>query len=262
MGTAAGRTFGPLLNLSRVQYSYPSGLTAVGGVDLSVGQGEIVAIVGPSGCGKSTLLSLIGDLAQPSRGSIEWTDSAEHRDRRLAMVFQRDTVFPWRTVNANIQYGMECLGMPKHERRQWTADLLKLGRLEGFGDVYPKSLSGGMRRRVALLMSLAVRPSVLLLDEPFSGLDEPTRVELLADVLKLARELKLSAVMVTHDLGEAITIADRIVVMSQRPTTVRKEVRVDFGSERNVYEIREAAEYAALYSELWHALWASIRGEL
>jgi NitT/TauT family transport system ATP-binding protein len=255
----------PLLRVANVHYSYPTGLEALKGVDLDLLPGEIVAIVGPSGCGKSTLLSLLAGLATPSSGEIVWDDTSvradRRRGRRLAMVFQRDTVFPWRTVERNVQFGMECLSLPKAEKEEWTGTLLRMAHLEPFRHSYPRALSGGMRRRVGLLMGLAVRPSVLLLDEPFSALDEPTRVELTSDVIQLSYEYGVSVVLVTHDLGEAISVADRIVVMSNRPAAVQRIVPVGFGHDRDVYSLRETAAYATLYRELWHELWSAIRGE-
>jgi NitT/TauT family transport system ATP-binding protein len=255
----------PLLQLSEVRYSYPTGLLALGGVDLDLRPGEIVAIVGPSGCGKSTLLSLVSGLAAPTAGQIGWNEellrASDRGGRRLAMLFQRDTVFAWRTVEKNVQFGMECLRLPKDERDEWTTTLLRMANLEQFRKSYPRSLSGGMRRRVGLLTSLAVKPSVLLLDEPFSALDEPTRVELASDVVKLSYQQRVSVVLVTHDLGEAISIADRIIVMSNRPARVQRVFDVPFGHDRDVYSLRESAEYAELYRELWHELWEAIRAD-
>jgi NitT/TauT family transport system ATP-binding protein len=253
----------PLLRVSDAQYSYPNGLLALGGVDLDVSPGEIVAVVGPSGCGKSTLLSLVSGLAAPTAGQITWNEellrASDRGGQRLAMLFQRDTVFAWRTVEKNVQFGMECLKLPKAEREEWTTTLLRMANLEQFRKSYPRALSGGMRRRVGLLTSLAVRPSVLLLDEPFSALDEPTRVELASDVVKLSYQYRVSTVLVTHDLGEAISIADRIIVMSNRPARVQRVFDVPFGHDRDVYSLRESPEYAELYRELWHELWKAIR---
>ncbi len=255
-------TTAPLLSMSDVVYSYPSGVQALGGVNLELNKGEVLSIVGPSGCGKSTILSLIAGLAAPTGGDMRWNDDEAQQQahrRNLAMVFQRDTLFPWRTVEKNIQFGMSCVGVPRDEQRDRTAELLKLGNLEGFGKSFPRELSGGMRRRVALLTGLAVEPSVLLLDEPFSALDEPTRVELSGDVTRLAYEAGVSVILVTHDLGEAISISDRILVMTNRPARVRVDVKTSFGHDRDVIAVRESAEYSELYSTLWRELWASIR---
>jgi NitT/TauT family transport system ATP-binding protein len=252
----------PVLSVSGLEYAYPSGLQALGGVDLELGSGELVAIVGPSGCGKSTFLSMIAGLALPTGGSISWDEDQLHSGpgrQNLAMVFQRDTVFPWRSVEKNLQFGMECLDIPKDERREWTDRLLEMGGLTAFRKAYPRALSGGMRRRVGLLTALAVRPSILLLDEPFAALDEPTRVELLGDVLKLVYEYGVSVILVTHDLGEAISIADRIFVLSNRPATVESVFEVGFGHSRDIISLRETAEYADIYSRLWHRLWSVIR---
>jgi NitT/TauT family transport system ATP-binding protein len=253
-----------LLRLCDLEYEYPNGLAALGGIDLDLGQGEVVAIVGRSGCGKSTLLGLIAGLLSPTAGSVVWDEAAfsRHRrekSRRLALVFQRDTVFPWRSVEKNIQFGMECLSLDGSERREWTETLLNMGGLEGFRHAYPRALSGGMRRRVALLMGLAVRPAILLLDEPFAAVDEPTRVQLSADVLSLAYKYGVSVVLVTHDIGEAISIADRLVVLTNRPAKVRCIVPIKFGHDRDVFSVRETAEFGRLYREVWHELWAVIR---
>jgi NitT/TauT family transport system ATP-binding protein len=252
----------PVLRVSGLQYAYPSGLQALGGIDMELGAGELIAIVGPSGCGKSTFLSMIAGLALPTAGEISWDDNqlpSEEYRRHLAMLFQRDTVFPWRTVEKNIQFGMECLDLPKDQRQEWTDRLLEMGGLTAFRKSYPKALSGGMRRRVGLLTALAVRPSILLLDEPFAALDEPTRVEMLGDVLKLVYEYNVSVMLVTHDLAEAISIADRIFVLSNRPATVDSVFGVTFGHSRDIVKLRETPEYADLYGRLWHKLWSIIR---
>jgi ABC-type nitrate/sulfonate/bicarbonate transport system ATPase subunit len=210
---------------------------------------------------------MIAGLALPTGGQISWdqdqipasqTPGGQYR-RHLAMLFQRDTVFPWRTVEKNIQFGMECLDLPKDQRQAWTDQLLKMGGLTAFRKSYPRALSGGMRRRVGLLTALAVRPSILLLDEPFAALDEPTRVEMLGDVLKLVYEYQVSVILVTHDLAEAISIADRIFVLSNRPATVDSVFGVPFGHSRDIVKLREKPEYGDLYSQLWHKLWSVIR---
>ena len=252
----------PVLQVSGLQYAYPSGLQALGGIDMELRAGELIAIVGPSGCGKSTFLSMIAGLALPTGGEISWDDDqlpAEDYRRHLAMLFQRDTVFPWRTVEKNIQFGMECLDLPKNQRHEWTDRLLEMGGLTAFRKSYPRALSGGMRRRVGLLTALAVRPSILLLDEPFAALDEPTRVEMLGDVLKLVYEYHVSVMLVTHDLAEAISIADRIIVLSNRPATVDSVFGVTFGHSRDIIKLRETPEYADIYRRLWHKLWSVIR---
>jgi len=248
----------PILDIVGVDYHYPGGVQALSGVNLTLQAQEVVAIVGPSGCGKSTLLGLVAGLINPTAGSLKWginaTEARNADRRRLAMVFQRDTVLAWRTVEANVRFGMEFLSISESERQERVEDLLRLGNLLEFRKAHPRQLSGGMRRRLGLLMALAVRPSVLLLDEPFSALDEPTRVGLSSDVLKLAYEYGVTVVLVTHDLGEAISIADRVIVMSSRPATVQHSVEVGFGHDRNVFTLREHPEFGELYAELWREL--------
>jgi NitT/TauT family transport system ATP-binding protein len=210
------------------------------------------------------MLSLIAGILLPSSGTIDWDEkqlqSRDQAGRRLAMLFQRDTVLPWRVVEKNVQFGMSCLSLSRAERREWTETLLSIADLQDFRKAYPKALSGGMRRRVGLLMSLSVRPAVLLLDEPFGALDEPTRVGLLGDVLRLVHQYDVSVVLVTHDLGEAISVADRIVVVSARPATVLRVVNIGFGRDRDVFSVRETEEYARLYGDLWGELRSIIRG--
>ncbi|TNC25187.1 ABC transporter ATP-binding protein [Amycolatopsis alkalitolerans] len=252
-----------ILTASDLTYTYPSGVQALGGVDLTVRKGEIVSVVGPSGCGKSTLLSLVTRFAQPTSGTLEWSPEITERVRRrgghlLSMVFQRDTIFPWRTVRKNVQFGMESLKLDPAEKTRRTESLLALGGLAATADSYPRALSGGMRRRLALLMALSVHPEVLLLDEPFAALDEPTRVELTGEVLELARRAEISVLLVTHDLAEAISLSDRVVVMSNRPARIRRVVDVPLGRDRDIIALRETPEYGELYRELWHELWAAI----
>jgi NitT/TauT family transport system ATP-binding protein len=262
--TTFHRSQSALLEIDGVAYRYPTGTEALARIDASVAPGEIVSVVGPSGCGKSTLLGLIAGLLAPSGGRILWDNAIleDKRDlarRHLAMVFQRDTVFPWRSVEKNVQFGMESLSLSRTDKRAWTESLLRMARLEDFRDSYPRALSGGMRRRLALLMALAVRPAVLLLDEPFAALDEPTRVGLTEDVLRLAYEYNVSVVLVTHDIAEAISLADRVLVLSDRPSTVIHDVPVPFGHDRDVIELRQTPEYQGLYAEIWEQVWATIR---
>jgi NitT/TauT family transport system ATP-binding protein len=254
----------PILKVRGLKYSYPNGLLALDGLDLDLRPGEIVSVVGPSGCGKSTMLSLISDRTRPTEGTIQWDESSTTGGtfgRKLSMVFQRDTVFPWRTVQKNLEFGMECAHLPKAERHERVESLLKLGKLEAFSKSYPGALSGGMRRRLALLVGLSVNPEVLLLDEPFSALDEPTRIELHVDVLRLVYQYRVSVLLVTHDLGEAISLSDRVMVMTKRPATTRRVFDIDFGHDRDLLTIRETPRYSELYREIWHELWAEIRAD-
>jgi ABC-type nitrate/sulfonate/bicarbonate transport system ATPase subunit len=261
----------PLLTVRALRYAYPSGLVAVDGLDFAVSAGEVLSIVGPSGCGKSTLLSLLAGMKQPAGGEIEWNEELvadaapadasvsrgrrKPRRRRLSLVFQRDTVLPWKTVEQNVGLGLDYVSISKAERRERITSLLQLVRMDDFRNAYPNQLSGGMRRRVALLTGVAPLPHLLLLDEPFAALDEPTRVMVHADLLEVIYRLGLAVILVTHDLAEAITLGDRVLVLTNRPARAASTIETNLGHERDVREIRERPEYLELYAETWHELW-------
>lgn len=253
----------PLVSVSGLQYAYPNGLVAVDGLDFTVHAGEVLSIVGPSGCGKSTLLSLLAGLKQPSGGSIEWNTEivgAEQvgrkpKRRRLSLVFQRDTVLPWRTVEQNVALGLDYVSISKAEREERIRSLLRIVRMEDFRKAYPNQLSGGMRRRVALLTGVAPLPHLLVLDEPFAALDEPTRVMVHADLLEIIYRLGLGVILVTHDIAEAITLGDRVLVLTNRPARAASTIETRLGHDRDVRTVREQPSYQALYAETWHELW-------
>ncbi|MCC7023512.1 MAG: ABC transporter ATP-binding protein [Thermomicrobiales bacterium] len=219
---------------------------AVDDVSATIGDGEFVCIVGPSGCGKSTLLNVIGGLARPSAGAVfvdQRPASGPGPDR--GMVFQSYTLYPWLTVRANIEFGLQLARMPSRQRRAISDRLLELVRLEGFADAYPKALSGGMRQRVAIARALANNPLVLLMDEPFGALDAQTRAlmqELLLDVWQ--RDAR-TVLFVTHDIDEAIFLADRVLIMSHRPGRIRLELPVPLHRPRE-YSMLATPEFGAL----------------
>jgi ABC-type nitrate/sulfonate/bicarbonate transport system ATPase subunit len=195
---------------------------AVRDVNLSVGRGELVALVGPSGCGKSTLLHAIAGLLQPDKGEI-WLDGAPAPNRlgRVALMPQRDALLPWRTVLDNVVLGLEVHGVAKQEARERARGLLPRFGLAGFGDYYPAALSGGMRQRAAFLRTVLAEREVLLLDEPFGALDALTRRSMQAWLLDLWGELGRSILMVTHDVEEALLLSDRVAVMTARPGHIK-----------------------------------------
>jgi NitT/TauT family transport system ATP-binding protein len=249
-----------LFTLENVNFSYSSGLEVLKSVNLVVKPGEIVAVTGPSGCGKSTLLHIIAQLVKPTGGTFSWHNEQSDRSklpsrRRLSLVFQRDTVFPWRTVEENIAFGLDYIDITAAERKERIEWLLQLGRLEEFRSVWPKQLSGGMRRRVALLMGVAPLPEVLLLDEPFSALDEPTRVGVHADLLDIVYKLNLTVVLVTHDIAEAVSLADRILLLSRRPSQFVWSLNTELGRPRDLLSLRQTQRYADLYASTWKELW-------
>jgi NitT/TauT family transport system ATP-binding protein len=229
---------------------------AVSRVSFDVHDKEFVAIVGPSGCGKSTILNMIGSLIAPSGGEIlvDGERVGPRAAKQVGYVFQKDTVFPWRTVAQNIALGLQYRGVATAKIRSRVTEAIALAGLEGFEDAFPATLSGGMRQRVALMRSLVVNPEILLMDEPFGALDTHTKLNLHAELLSLWGARQQTVVFVTHDLSEAITLADRIVVMTRRPGRVKLVYDVKLPRPRDVIRLRETAEYLREYGEIWHTL--------
>ena len=205
------------------------------GVELEVGSGEFVSVLGPSGCGKTTLIEIIAGLQPPDQGEI--TIGGLHLEKspaNRAIVFQQYALFPWLTVMGNIEYGLRIRGVGKQKRHGICRRFIALVGLEGFEGHYPHELSGGMQQRVALARSLATEPDLLLLDEPFAALDSQTREECQAELLRIWRDTGVTIIFVTHDVGEAIFLADRLVVMTSQPTRVSKEFAVDMPRPRHL----------------------------
>ncbi|MBI2204211.1 MAG: ABC transporter ATP-binding protein [Candidatus Rokubacteria bacterium] len=235
---------------------------AVTDVSFDVLDQQFVAIVGPSGCGKSTILNMIGGLVTPTSGRIDVDGRAVGGvpPPAVGYVFQKDTVFPWRTVRRNIALGLEYRGAPAAEQDRRVREAITLAGLEGFEEAFPATLSGGMRQRVALMRTLVVEPEILLMDEPFGALDTHTKLGLHAELLTLWEAKHQTVVFVTHDLGEAITLADRIVVMTRRPGRIKMLYDVGLPRPRDPIRLRETAEYAREYGEVWHVLGEEFRG--
>ena len=225
-------------------------------VSFEVLEGEFVAIVGPSGCGKSTVLNMIGGLVTPSAGAalVDGVPVKGAAPARVGYVFQKDTVFPWRSVARNIALGLEYRGVAAAERLRRVREAVTLAGLDGFEEAFPGTLSGGMRQRVALMRTLVVDPEILLMDEPFGALDTHTKLTLHAELLTLWEARRQTVIFVTHDLSEAITLADRIVVMTRRPGRVKLMHEVKLPRPRDVIALRESDEYAREYGRLWHVL--------
>jgi NitT/TauT family transport system ATP-binding protein len=226
---------------------------AVNAISLEVDQGEFLVIVGPSGCGKTTLLRMIAGLESPTSGSIASTVDGTH-DPRNAMVFQGRSVFPWLTVAENVGYGLKVAGVSKSVRRETTANLLVLVGLTRFAKSYPHQLSEGMRQRVAIARALAVDPQLLLMDEPFGALDEQTRFILQEELLRIWDRTRKTIVLVTHSIDEALTLADRVVVMSAHPGTVKAEIPVPFARPRSQAAVRSDPQFSRLFTQVWDIL--------
>ena len=221
-----------MLTLDRVGKTYPNGVRALDAVSLEVAPGEILAIVGGSGCGKSTLLRAISGLDRPTQGNIVLDGEPITRpDEKIGIIFQEPRLLPWLTVADNVGFGLEH--RPKAERRERVARALERVGLTEKAGVWPRELSGGQAQRVAIARALVPRPEVLLLDEPFSALDAFTRIDLQDALLDLWADLKPTLVLVTHDVDEAIVLADRIMVMRPRPGRVLEEITADLPRPRD-----------------------------
>jgi NitT/TauT family transport system ATP-binding protein len=229
-------------------------LLAVDGIDLAVGKGEFVAIVGPSGCGKSTLLRILAGLLVPAEGVVRLDGQrlAEPR-RQVGIVFQAANLMPWRTVLRNVTLPLELAGVPSKQAGRRAGELLSLVGLHGFEAAHPRELSGGMAQRVAIARALALDPEVLLLDEPFGALDALTREQMNLELLRIWRARQVTAVMVTHNLQEAVFLADRVVVLSPRPGRIRAEVPVTLPRPRRL---------EVTYTEFFGALARRVRGAI
>lgn len=256
MGTTQDQTTGsdgPLaaVQLRAITKRFASGLEAIRLVDMDVADGEFVSIVGPSGCGKSTLLRIVAGLTAPSSGACLAREGATR-----AFVFQEAALLPWRTVAGNAELLMELEHVGLAERRRRAAESLHLVGLDGFADSYPHSLSGGMRMRLSLARALALRPSLLLLDEPFGALDELTRDVLQEELARLWQMVGFTAMLVTHNVQEAVYLSNQVVVMSARPGIILDRIRVPFAFPRSP-QLRATAEFAALAGKVS----ATLRGE-
>ena len=243
----------PILSLENISYSYHNlkGETpAIEGMSFQVMEGEFLAIVGPSGCGKSTLLSIISGLLKAERGSLSFDPGLT-----IGYMLQHDHLFEWRTIYQNVILGLELSKNVTKENTDYVLQLLKDYGLDSFKDQKPSQLSGGMRQRAALIRTMAVKPELLLLDEPFSALDFQTRMTVSADIGNIIRNTGKTAILITHDLSEAITLADRVLVLSKRPSRVKYELNVSYDIERtSALSIRNTAQYQAYFNTLWKEL--------
>jgi NitT/TauT family transport system ATP-binding protein len=233
--------------------------TALHDLDLSVQSGEFCAVVGPTGCGKSTTLTLVAGLERPSAGEVRVDGRiVDGISPDVGFVFQQDAVLPWKTVLGNVSAGPIWRGTKKADAVAQARDWLRRVGLAGFEDRHPHQLSGGMRKRVALAQSLINEPRVLLMDEPFGALDVQTRAIMSDELLQLWELTKPTVVFVTHDLEEAIALADRVVVMTAGPATVKASYTVNLPRPRTAQEIRFTPAFVSLYEEIWQ----SLRGEV
>ena len=235
-------------NVSKTFYTEIGALDVLENITFNLNEGEIIAIVGPSGSGKSTLLNIISKLIEPTEGEI-------YVDGEIGYMFQRDHLFNWRTVWKNIMLGLEIKKEKNQENIDKTKELLTKYGLIDFINSYPQELSGGMRQRIALIRTLATNPQVLLLDEPFSALDYQTRINVSEDIFKMIKDSNVSAILVTHDISEAIAMADRVIVLSHRPAKLKKIIDIKTDSPNNTpFNKRLSSEFRKYFDEIWGLL--------
>jgi NitT/TauT family transport system ATP-binding protein len=243
--------------IAKVYLTKTKKVWAIRDATFSVGKGEFVSLVGPSGCGKSTVLNMIASFLTPTEGLIRVSGKPVKEGtipEGLGYIFQKDTVLPWYTVRRNIGLGLRYRGVGAKKIDKKVEALLELAGLQGYGDVYPHQLSGGMRQRVALLMTLACEPEIVLLDEPFGALDTHTKVLLHKELLDIWGKLGQTIVMVTHDLDEAVSLSDRVIVLSSPPSQVILDHHVDIPRPRDVFTIRETEAFAEHSQVVWRVL--------
>lgn len=237
----------PMIKAEGIGLTYQSDdgeLEAIKNISFSVNEGEIVSVIGPSGCGKSTLLSIISGLLAPTYGRIFLRDGG-----KTGYMLQKDSLFPWRTISKNVMLGAEIAGLSCVDR---AAELLKTYGLWDFKDSFPSQLSGGMRQRAALIRTLAIDPSLLLLDEAFSALDYQTRLAVSDDIYSIIRREGKTALMVTHDISEAVSMSDRVIVLTRRPAEIKSVYSISFGDERpSPLKCRKEKAFSEYFNQIW-----------
>ena len=248
-----------ILSLEHISLSYHTmkGETpALCDLTFSVNPGEFVALVGPSGCGKSTILNLISGLLKPEAGTLlSRGRPITEADLHIGYMLQRDHLFEWRTIYSNVLLGLEISRTLTPERKEKVGEMMETYGLKSFSNARPSELSGGMRQRAALIRTLALQPELLLLDEPFSALDYQTRLSVCEDIYRIIKKEQKTAVLVTHDLSEAISMADRIFVLSKRPAGIKKEIKLDFNmKERTPMQVRNAPQFRDYFNLIWKEL--------
>ena len=228
---------------------------AINDVNFNVRPGEFVAIVGPSGCGKSTILNMTAGLYQPCSGEVYVSgQQVTSPNSHVGFMLQKDLLLPWRTIVGNVEFGLEARGMGKEERREVALSELKRCQLEDFANHYPYQLSGGMRQRAALARTLAINPDIILLDEPFSALDAQTKLLLQQNFGETIQSTGVTTLLITHDLSEAVFMADRILVLSERPATVIEEIIVELPDRGNLLARRKSPRASEYISRLFELL--------
>lgn len=243
-------------NITKKYQNKEGEILAIQDINFRVNKGEFVSIIGPSGCGKSTLLSIIAGLEDKTTGEIYIEgEKIEGLSSKIGYMLQRDCLLEWRSIISNTMFGLEIKGNKDKKAKEYVEELLKKYNLYDFRDKYPSELSGGMRQRVALIRTLAVKPKILLLDEAFSALDYQTRIMVTNDIYNILKKEGITTIMVTHDISEAISMSDRIIVLNARPGTVKDIHKIDFEiEERTPINCREKPKFSQYFNTLWKEL--------
>lgn len=259
-GTDPGEPFvAPAIDIREVSQVYPSpdgsDVVVLDRVSLSLDKGQFLALVGPSGCGKTTLLNLISGLAPAQSGRVLVQGKPPQAGSpQVGYLFARDSLMPWRTIQQNAELAMELRGWDRGRREARARDMLQQVGLGGFEDVYPAQLSQGMRQRAAIVRTLAPDPDLVLLDEPFSALDAQTKMQLQDSFGRLWQSSNSTVVLITHDLGEAVGLADRVAVMTRRPGRIKAVFDDDLAKPRSMFDLQSNARFHAIYDEIWASL--------
>ncbi|HEX3032264.1 MAG TPA: ABC transporter ATP-binding protein [Bacillota bacterium] len=253
------RNISRVFQIRRTEGSDKTAFCALENVNLQVRTGEFLAIVGPSGCGKSTFLDMIAGLARQTTGQI-YIDSKLITGPALdrGIVLQGYALFPWRTVQGNVEFGLEMKGIPKAKRKETALSYLNLVGLDGFAQRFPYELSGGMKQRVAIARALAYDPEVLLMDEPFAAVDAQTRENLQDELLRIWEKTNKTIIFVTHSIEEAVFLADRVAVMTANPGTIKEVVPIDLPRPRQYGDIRSTVEFGWIRHKVWELLQADV----
>ena len=238
-----------LKNISKNYHTKNNEIPAIDNINLNVGKGEIISLVGPSGCGKSTLLSIIAGLDQKYHGKIN-----KDNNLKISYMLQSDALLPFLTIYENAILGLKIQNLMTEENLKYVDYLLELYNLTDFKNSYPKNLSGGMRQRVALIRTLAIKPDLLLLDEPFCALDSQSRLLISDDVYKIVKKESKTVILVTHSIEEAIIFSDRIIVLSKRPTKVKKVYDISLTNNKSIYERKKDNNFNYYFDLIWKDL--------
>ena len=238
-----------VINITKNYHTKEGEIEALKNITFDVNKGEIISIVGPSGCGKSTILSIISGLDNNYKGCIKKKDKI-----KIAYMLQSDALLPWLTIYENAILGLKVQKQLTKENLEYVDYLLDFYNLKEFKDTYPKSLSGGMKQRVALIRTLALKPNLLLLDEPFSALDQQSRLLISDDVYKIIKKEKITVILVTHNIEEAITFSDKVIILSKRPAKIKNIVSVNISNCDSIYERRKDKSFHELFDSIWKDL--------